>query len=548
MPRPYRSDAVDGSPPAELLGGIPALDPGEPAVLTGAFEPREYALQGWLRKGPGEAPHPLWGMELKDRSRIFTPCRTYDMHPEIRSILSFMITALALVTPDANAQAALGDTLSAPPVLANRSSAPKTVEVTITAEPTRLSLLPGVETEVWAYNGSIPGPTLEIHEGDRVIVHVRNDLPEETTVHWHGLHLPFAADGSPFHPIAPGETYTYRFTVPAGTAGTYLYHPHPNHRTAWQMGMGLYGAVIIRDPDDPLAHLPEKLLVVSDNRFRPDGSLDFPDPDSQQGQIDAENGREGDVLLVGDQILPMIPIRSGEVQRWRVINASGSRVYRLALPGHTLLHVGSDGGLFERAVEVEEITLANTERAELLVRGTGAPGSTATLQALPYDRYMPRFRPDDWDETRDLLTLEYTTEAPPAIVTIPEVLRPIPALDPADATTTRVIRMSQGRLNSRTMDMERIDESAPLGATEIWEVRNLVGMDHPFHLHGFSFQVLSRNGIPEPFRSWKDTVNVPKRASVRFLVRYNDHPGKWMYHCHILEHEDQGMMGILEVK
>ena len=433
-------------------------------------------------------------------------------------------------------------------VLEDRSPAPDTVSVTLVAAPQRLSLVPGKETAVWAYNGSVPGPTLEVDEGDHVIVRVRNDLPEETTVHWHGLHLPFDADGSPFHPIAPGGEYTYGFTVPRGTAGTYLYHPHPNHRTAWQVGMGLYGAVIIRDPDDPLSHLPERLLVISDNRFDPDGSIDFPDPDSPQGRLDAENGREGDVVLVNDRVLPSIPIRSGEVQRWRIVNASGARVYRLALSGHTFLHVGSDGGLFEHPREVEEITLANTERAELLVRGTGAPGSEATLRALPYDRYMPQFRPDDWDQTRSVLTLQYTAAAPVEPPSIPERLRAVPELKAGDATAVRVIRMSQGRLNGQTMDLQRVDESARLGATEIWEIRNLVGMDHPFHLHGFSFQVLSRNGEPVSYRSWKDTVNVPGRESVRFIVRYDDHPGKWMYHCHVLTHEDDGMMGILEVR
>lgn len=121
--------------------------------------------------------------------------------------------------------------------------------------------------------------------------------------------------------------------------------------------------------------LPEKLLILSDNRFLPDGSLDFPDPESEQGKIDERNGREGDVLFVNGQTLPRVTIWTGEVQRWRVINASGARIYRLALSGHTFLHVGSDGGLFERPVEVDEIVLANGERAELLVRGTGAPGS-----------------------------------------------------------------------------------------------------------------------------------------------------------------------------
>lgn len=462
-----------------------------------------------------------------------------------RSAAAILLLAIA---SNSAAQTAAPEALTAPPVLQDLSAAPDTVEVRLVAEPTRLSLLPDVETDVWAYNGSSPGPTLEVREGDHVIVRFENRLPEETTVHWHGLRLPFAADGSPFDPVAPGGEYTYTFTVPPGSAGTYLYHPHPNHRTAWQVGMGLYGAVIIRADDDPLADLPEKLLILSDNRFRADGSIDFPDPDSEQGRIDAENGREGDVVFVNGQIEPTVPIRSGEAQRWRVVNASAARVYRLSLPGHTLTHVGSDGGLFERPVESEEMVVANTERVELVVRGTGDPDDRTTLRSLPYDRYMTLTRPEDWDRTLDIAVLDYTGEPAVPPVVLPETLRAIPALDTADATATRVMRLSQGRINGKLMDMERVDVSTSLGATEIWEVRNLVGMDHPFHLHGFPFQVISRNGEPVAFRSWKDTVNVPARGTVRFIVRYDEHPGLWMFHCHILEHEDDGMMGILEVK
>ena len=122
------------------------------------------------------------------------------------------------------------------------------------------------------------------------------------------------------------------------------------------------------------------------------------------------------------------------------------------------------------------------------------------------------------------------------------------ALDPKRATATRIVSFSQGLINGRTMDMARVDVRARLGATEIWKIENLVGMDHPFHLHGFQFQVLDRNGVPEPFPSWKDTVNVPKHETVRIIVRFDDYPGKWMFHCHILDHEDHGMMGILEVR
>ena len=475
----------------------------------------------------------------------------------MRRLLAILVSVLPLTRIAAQAHenrvaapiVAPAAALSAPPVLTNVSSAPHTVEVTITAAPTLLSLLPGTKSDAFAYNGRVPGPTLEIREGDRVIIHFRNHLPVPTTVHWHGLHIPVTADGSPFYPVAPGGTYDYVFTIQRGAAGTYWYHPHPHHDTGRQVAKGLYGAIIVRAADDPLpASLPEKLLILSDNRFLADGSVDLPHPHSAQGGVDRENGREGNVFFINGQVKPTISIRSGEVQRWRVINASASRVYRLALPGHTFLHVGSDGGLFERPIEVKEILIANSERVELLVRGTGSPGSVSFLQTLPYDRYIPQTRPSDWSGTRDLLALHYTKKSPVTAVRIPERLRPIPPLDPAKATATRVMVLTQHLINGKSMDMNRVDVSAPLGATEIWEIENLVGMDHPFHLHGFQFQVLDRNGVPEKYRSWKDVVNVPKHETARFIVRFDGYPGKWMFHCHILDHEDHGMMGVLEVK
>jgi bilirubin oxidase len=436
-----------------------------------------------------------------------------------------------------------------PKVMANRSKAPRTVEVSLTAQETRLTLTPGRETAVFAYNGTVPGPTLEVREGDRVMVHFENRLSVPTTVHWHGLHIPFDSDGSPFHPVEPGEKRVYAFTLMKGSAGTYWYHPHPNHSTGYQVAKGLYGAIIVRAPDDPLpASLPEKVLILADNRLNTDGSIDLPDRHAPQAHIDEENGREGDVLFVNGQVNPAIAIRSGEVQRWRIINASASRVYRLSLKGQKMTHVGSDGGLFESPVERDEIILANGERVELLVRGTGKPGDKTALQALPYDRYIPQTRPRDWNKTRDLVTVNYTTGASVTPPKIPQTLRAVPALDSAQATATRVVVLSQGLINGKRMDMNRIDFSAKLDATEIWDIENIVGMDHPFHLHGFQFQILSRNGVAEPYRSWKDMVNVPKHETARIIVRYADFAGKWMFHCHILDHEDHGMMGILEVK
>jgi FtsP/CotA-like multicopper oxidase with cupredoxin domain len=434
-----------------------------------------------------------------------------------------------------------------PPALVNISKKPKTVEVNITAAVTTLELVPGEKSEVFAYNGHVPGPTLDLREGDHVIVHFRNDLPEPTTVHWHGIHLPFESDGSPFHPIKSGESHDYEFTVRPGTAGTYWYHPHPDRRTGFAIGKGLFGAIVVHAADDPLPALKERLLILSDNRFLRDGSIDFPEPASQNGGIDEENGREGPVLFVNGRVLPTLNIRSGEVQRWRVVNASAGRIYRIAFPSQGMIQVGSDGGLLEAPREVKDVLLATGERVELLVRG-GASGSRTVLQNLPYDRYAPQTRPKDWNTTVDLLTLQTTNESPAASVVIPATLRKIVALDPTKATATRTVVFGQGMINGKLMDMGRVDVSTSVGATEIWEIENVVGMDHPFHLHGFQFQVLDRDGVREPYLAWRDMLNIPKHSTARIIVRYDDYPGKWMFHCHILDHEDHGMMGVLEVK
>ena len=464
------------------------------------------------------------------------------MVPLVLNVLSAGFAALA----PAQMHQTPVDTLRAPSVMKNLSTVPHVVEVTLTAAPARLALYPGKVTEAWAYNGQVPGPTLDVREGDSVIVHFVNQLPESTSVHWHGMHLAAAMDGSPIYPIPPGGRTDYVFKVGEGHAGTYWYHPHPDKRAGHQVAMGLYGALIVHAARNPLPSIPEKLLILSDNRFTPDGSVDFPDPNSLAGQIDVENGREGPDLFINGQLDPVIPIRSGEIERWRIVNASAARVYRLSIPGQTILWVGSDGGLFEHPEDVHDILIANSERVELLVRGTGAPGATASFVTLPYDRYDPHTRPADWDQTHELARLAYSTLPAVTPPTIPDVVRPIPVIDTAQVAATKVVVFTQGLINGRTMDLNRVDFRSRLGATEIWEIDNLVSMDHPFHLHGFRFQILDRNGVPERVRRWKDTVNVPKHQSVRIIVHFADFTGRWMFHCHILDHEDEGMMGILQ--
>jgi FtsP/CotA-like multicopper oxidase with cupredoxin domain len=437
---------------------------------------------------------------------------------------------------------------ASPSVLQNLSSAPNTVEVNITAAPATVSLGPSDATPVYAYTRQVLGPTREAREGDRVIVHFKNDLPEPTTIHWHGLHIPVEADGNPMDAVPPGGTYDYVFTIQPGMAGTYWYHPHPHHKTLHQVASGLFGGLVIRAADDPLPiAVPERLLLLSDHRFNADGTLDVPEHADSLSPFDIVTGREGEMVLVNGQLQPTLSIRSGELQLWRVVNASPGRYYRLALPGHTFLHVGSDAGLFERPVEVSDILLAPSDRVELLVRGTGAPGSQVILQSLPYNRYESTFTPEDWKTPLDLLTVQYTTEEPTTPLAIPATLRPVPALDPAKAVATRTISLQLGpKINGKSFDMDRVDIRAKLNTMEIWRISNTTGIDHPFHLHGFSFQVLDGSGVPIP--RWEDTVNIKKNASVRIVVEFRDYPGKRMFHCHTIVHEDLGMMGILEVE
>jgi bilirubin oxidase len=443
------------------------------------------------------------------------------------------------------AAAAFTDTLPQPATLENVSTTPGTVEMSLVASPAKLELLSGKTTTAWAYNGSVPGPTIVATEGDHVVVHFTNKLPESTTIHWHGLHVPSAQDGNPSDPVKPGASRDYVFDIPEGSAGTYWYHPHPDMRTAYQVTHGLFGAFIVLAKNDPVPQgILDELIVLQDNKFTGSAIAD-------DTMNDMMNGREGNVLFVNGVVNPTMTLRPGEIRRLRVLNASAARYYKLNVPGHQLMKIGSSGGLFSTPQTADSFLVAPAERAEFLLAATADPGTTTTLKALSYDRgYMTSNGAPAPSKEVDLMTIAYTEDAPMTPPALPGSFRDIMPLDLTTASSRTFVlseRMMTYMINGRSYNSARVDVQAKMGDTEIWTVRNAATMDHPFHVHGFQFQVLERNGVPEPVLAWNDTVNVPRRTSLRLAVKL-DMPGMRMFHCHILEHEDMGMMGMMDIE
>ncbi|MGK3990889.1 multicopper oxidase family protein [Sorangium sp. So ce136] len=420
------------------------------------------------------------------------------------------------------------------------------VEVELTARVEELELVPGKRTPAWTYDGGIPGPLLRARAGDRLIVHFRNELPAPTTIHWHGVRLPAAMDGAPGHSqpeTGPGGGFTYDFIVP--DAGLYWYHPHVD--SAAQAGNGLYGPLLVDDPGEPAGLGDELVLVLSDIGVDEGGAL--ADPDSG-GNLGTLFGREGDLLLINGRVNPVIEARAGLRQRWRLVNAARSRYYQLAMADHRFTRIGGDGGLLEHPVQMDRILLTPGERADVLVEPRGAPGSTLSVRWVPYDRgYGTAFERPEVDAFRLHLADEPAAEDEPR----PEVARAISALDTSAARRVDLKLTLQEGPGDLEMGINGVPSwkaeplAAAVGETAVWTVENTFEFDHPFHLHGFFFQVLGADGQPSRPLEWKDTVNVPVDGTTRFVVRYDNRPGMWMFHCHILDHAEAGMMGMLHL-
>jgi FtsP/CotA-like multicopper oxidase with cupredoxin domain len=380
----------------------------------------------------------------------------------------------------------------------------------------------------WTFNGQVPGPVIDARVGDVLEVRLTNRLTASTMLHWHGLRLPAAMDGTDMvqHPVAPGETFVYRIKLL--DAGTFWYHSHSDEPV--QVKRGMYGALIVRADDEPVLDR-ERVLVLSDANVEPTGELSATVP---------PEGRDGNVRLVNGAPEPELMIWGGQVERWRVINAASARYIRLSIGGRAFTALGTGGGLLEAPVRMQDVLLAPGERADIAV-GPFEPGEVLSVVSEPYDRGFGA------GETEQFATLHVGPSAPSHAV-VPERLRVISPLAVGPVTPTRVVTFSErpdahgevdflinGRQHYRA-------EPAVVDELQVWDLVNTSSLDHPFHLHGFFFQVLERNGAAPAFRSWEDTVNVPAKGRVRIAWVPDDRPGEWMYHCHILEHHAAGMM------
>jgi suppressor of ftsI len=496
-----------------------------------------------------------------------------------------------------------GQPLQPLPRIANLSDEAGRFRSVLTPAPQAVPIGDEREARLWLYNGKV-APLIEVREGDALDITLLNELEQETTLHWHGVPVPQAQDGAPWDAVAPGESRRYRYTFPEGSAGLHWFHPHPHQGTARQVAHGLAGALLVRPPQDVLPmEVEEYLLVVSDLRLSAKGEV------APHTAEDWMNGREGELLLVNGQREPRLDVAPGTTLRLRLINACAGRYLSLRLDGLELALIGTDGGLIEQPQPLEELLLTPGERADLLVRVSEQAEERFWLASHPYERGWMGARPSHLDEVAPLLSIHTRNSGVHPAVALPERLgRVAPLGEPAVQRRVELTEVMPGHddhgaghgdegdrsaapaghgahaghgdhgghaaqaaghadhaapsgesappevdflINGRAFAMDDVLFEGRVGEVEEWEVFNNSHMDHPFHVHGTHFQVIATRDADgdwreAPWLAWKDTVNLApyQRLKLRLVFRT---PGDWLFHCHIIEHEELGMMATIRV-
>ncbi|OJF10167.1 multicopper oxidase family protein [Couchioplanes caeruleus] len=402
----------------------------------------------------------------------------------------------------------------------------------MTARKANAQILRGATTEIYGYDGQFPGPTIRARAGRRVVLAQTNQLDMDTAVHLHGGHTPPASDGFPLDVIAPGKTRIYEYPN-RQQATTLWYHDHAHHMEAEHVYRGLHGFYLIEDPAEAELGLPsgefDVPIMLRDARFADDGSLHFVAEDFQNRTTILTNGRPQ----------PYFPVAARRY-RFRLLNGSNLRSFVLRLgAGEEMAQIGTDGGLLGAPATTREIRISPGERVEVVVDFTGREGSQVILAddhagpVLRFDVGAPAY-----DASR-----------------VPAVLRPLPPLGEPDV----VRQMSLGidpqdftfKINGKVFDPHRVDTTIRRGDTEVWEVTNgdTFTIPHNFHMHLVQFRVLSRNGRPPvPAEGgWKDTVPLQPGETVRLQATFTGPAGRYVYHCHLIDHSSHAMMATMEI-
>lgn len=411
----------------------------------------------------------------------------------------------------------------------------------------------GKPAKLKTYNGTTPGPTWMVKPGDVITVNFTNNLGEPTNLHTHGFHVsPAGNSDNVFVEVADGETFTYQYTLADNhPSAPFWYHPHHHGMAADQVFAGLYGAIVVEDTE-PIPATKERVLVLSDISLQTDGNV------AGANMMSKMMGREGDILLLNGQVQPSYASDQNALERWRIVNSCTSRYMKLSVPGGTATLLGKDSGRYAQPQKVTEFTLAPGNRADLLVQLGSEPvslsyttvphpdammmGSTQTYTNYPLAQFIPGS------------TTAATVGALPTQTAGPDLRSE--AIADARSFTLKMPNMGgmggMGNMNGgftingQAFNMDVINTSVKLGTVEEWTIINGTTMDHPFHLHVWPMQVLSIGDSVVTAVEYQDVVNVPANSRSVIRVHFDEFEGNAVYHCHILDHEDQGMMGIIE--
>ncbi|GAB3429432.1 multicopper oxidase domain-containing protein [Actinophytocola sediminis] len=402
----------------------------------------------------------------------------------------------------------------------------------------------GPATQTWGVNGTYLGPTIRVRRGERVEFAVRNGLDQDTSLHWHGMHLPAVMDGGPHQIVPAGETWQPQWTVDQ-PAATLWYHPHVHGSTADHTYRGLTGLFIVDDEEAEALNLPSEYgvddlpMIVQDRAFDGDNQFDQPVP------LGGSLGVIGDEILVNGTMGPYVEV-STKLVRLRLLNGSNARLYNFGFADNREFSVvATDGGLLAEPWRTDRLYLSPGERAEIVVAFEA--GEQVELRSYPSEHGGTLGRLDGFDDVLDICqfragdTLAEDTE-------IPAVLGAEPDLAGERVAEERAFTLASDQINGKAMAMDRIDFGVRENTVEVWEVVNDNGFLHNFHVHDVQFQVLTVDGeAPEPvLRGWKDTILLLQGKRYRLALRFRDHTDPnipYMYHCHLLQHEDNGMMG-----